>query len=124
MILQLFLILLIYAIFVFALVLIEHIAIRSADSLAQWMTLRRLAITATVAAVVVGFGVGLSFKLGWLKFGTPYDSPGFEEQLPETSKSPSPVGEAPAVKTKVPQETMKRASEVHKQNVKQFEKSP
>ena len=124
MIVQLFLILIIYAAFVFALVLIEHLAVRSADSLAQWMTLRRLAITGAVAAVIVGSGVGIAFKLGWLKFGTPYDSPGFEEHLPETSKQPRPVGEAPAVKAKVPRETIERANEVHQEKIKRFEKSP
>lgn len=124
MIVQFFLILLIYAVFVFALVLIEHLAVRSADSLAEWMTLRRLAMTGAIAAVIVGSGIGVAFKLGWIQFGTPYDSPGFEDQLPETSQPVTPAGKAPVIKTTVSKESMDRANEAHQKKVKAFETTP
>lgn len=124
MIVKLLLLVVFYAALVFAITFATILGERSADGLAKLLNPRRLMISAGVAAVIVAVAVAFAFHKGWIKPGSPNDSPGFETGRPEAPAPVKPATPPPTIKKRVPKTDMDSASKDHQDKLDRFEDKP
>ena len=115
------LILLVQLVIFFLYIFAVHFAFHSAEKVSEWLTFPRLIriFLGSVVVVVLGF-LGLR-ELGWVQYGTPYDSPGFEQGREATKKEVEKAGPPPTIEKRVPKETIDASGQEHREKLKEFE---
>ena len=64
----------------------------------------------------------LLIQIGWVQYGTPYDSPGFEQGRPMKRSDPPKAGPPPEIKDKVSEEDIDSTGKDHQKKIEEFEK--
>ena len=107
--------------FFFLAIFVCHFAFFSAERLSEWLTFKRVIAIFLGTGTVVAIGFLILLKIGWVQYGTPYDSPGFEEDRPSQKTPPEKSGPPPTIKKKVSGENIDSAGEEHKKKLDKFE---
>jgi len=108
---------------VFLYIFVIHFAFHSAEKLSEWLTFKKFVAIFFGTGAALLFGTVVLVQMGWVQYGTPYDSPGFEEGRPETSAPPKKAGPPPKIKGNVSEESIDSAGEKHKKKLDEFEKN-
>ena len=110
--------------FFFCSIFAIHFAFYSAEKLSEWLSLKKLVLIFLCSAALLACILFLLVTMGWLQYGTPYDSPGFEKDRPKTQKPVEKAGPPPKIKKRVPKEDIESSGKNHQKKLKDFENPP